>query len=446
MALGSVRRRIGSGVAVLWVGVALVPVVLPGAFAGGETRPWRRRREAARVAAGAAREGAGEAFLRVDSAQRDLRIALETVRAVEPSPDGDEALRRFEALSDLVDEASAAYIGAMDRHPLDAEDRDTTDYEAARRDLDAAARRLDDVGKELERFGGSIGPMIARADAALAQLPPRTEHARQSVRAAAGAVDVAVAEGLAPETYEPRMGALRTELAELDRGAAVHGVAGTLALADRLTESAQALYEEAERLPRLRDDVTKRLSALRTRAEAVTSRADNLEPALSRLRQAYSAACWADLEGAGATVARQVEVAEARIDEAAASVRGREWADAVSRLSTARAALNNADEAMAAVHDRLRDLDDVARDPGAEIERTRFALRDAQRLAVGERVNAEERYARGLDALVFRLEAVSGQVEVPHPDWWGFLTATRGIRAEVGRIVQQIRDDRAGGG
>ncbi|WP_436772933.1 hypothetical protein [Yinghuangia sp. YIM S09857] len=452
MALGAVRHRIGSGVAVLWPGVvvvhaAAVAVVLvgPGAFAGGETRPWRRRREAARAAAGAAREAAGEAFLRLDTAQRDLRISLETVRAVEPTDASADALRRFETLSDLVDEASASYIGVMDRHPLDSDDLETTDYDAARRELEAVARRLDDVGKELERFGGSIGPMIARADAALSQLPPKTEQARQTVRAAEAAVRVAVREGLASAAYEQRLAALHADLAELEKGAVAHGVGGTLALAARVTTTAQTLYEEADRLPRLRDDVTKRLSSLRTRAQAVASRADNLEPALSRLRQGYSAACWADLEGTGAAVARAVEVAEARIDEASAAANGREWADAVSRLATARAALNNADEAMAAVHDRLRDLDEVARDPEGEIERTRFALRDAQRLAVGDRAAAEEKYARSLDALVFRLEAVGDQVDVPHPDWWRFLTETRAIRTQVARIVQQIRDDRAGG-
>ncbi|MCF2528486.1 hypothetical protein [Yinghuangia soli] len=423
----------------------LLPVLLPAAFAGGETRPWRRRREAARAAATGAREAAGEAFLRLDTAQRDLRISLETVRAVEPSEASEAALGRFAALSDAVDEASAAYIAQMDRHPLDGEGLETDDYEAARRDLDAVARRLDDVGKELERFAGSLGPMIARADAALAQLPPKTEHARQTVRAAEAAVHAAVREGLAPAAYAARLGAVQAELAELDKGAAVHGVAGTLALAARVGEAAQALYEEADRLPRLRDDVTKRLSSLRTRAQAVTSRAENLEPALSRLRQGYSAACWTDLTGAEAAVARAVQVAQARIDEAGTAAADREWADAVSRLGTARAELNHADEAMASVHDRLRDLDDVARDPAAEIERTRFALRDAQRLAVAGRANAEAKYARSLDALVFRLEAAGERLDAPHPDWWHFLSETRAIRAEVARVVQQIRDDRAGG-
>ncbi|HSA50533.1 MAG TPA: hypothetical protein VLH10_10535 [Yinghuangia sp.] len=435
--------------AVLWPGAVVLPVlvsvVAPQAFAGGETRPWRRRREAARAAAATAREAAGEAFLRLDTAQRDLRISLETVRAVEPSEASEDALRRFAALSDRVDEASAAYIAAMDRHPLDAEDLETASYETARSELDTVARQLDEVGVELDRFAETVGPMIARADAALAQLPPKTEQARQAVRAAVAAAETALREGVAPASYERKAAELQAELAELEKGAAVHGVAGTIALAVRVTETAQALYEEADRLPRLRDDVTRRLASLRTRAQAVSSRADNLEPALSRLRKGYSAACWTDLEGSGQTVARNVEVAEARLDEAAAAITAREWADAVSRLATARAALGNADDAMAAVHDRLRDLDEVARDPGAEIERTRFALRDAQRLAVGGRAAAEEKYARSLDALVFRLEAVGEDADAPHPDWWRFLSETRGIRREISRIVQQIRDDRASG-
>ncbi|MDI2129208.1 hypothetical protein [Yinghuangia seranimata] len=449
MALGAVRRRVGAGAMVVWpvwTVVALVPVLVSGTFAGGETRPWRRRREAARVAAGGAREAAGDAFVRLDTAQRDLRISLETVRAVEPSPASESALRTFAQLSDTVDEASAAYIAAMDRHPLEGDHLETDQYEAARRELDAVARRLDEVGKELERFAGSIGPMIARADAALAQLPPKTEHARQLARAAADAVEQAERAGLATPAFARRLEALRAEVADLDRGAATHGVAGTLALAARVEADAQALYDEAERLPRLRDDVTKRLSSLRTRAEAVTSRSGDVEPALSRLRRGYSAACWTDLEGVPQTVARSVEVAEARIAEAGESAKRQEWADAVSRLATARAALNNADEAMAAVRDRLHDLDEVARDPQAEVERTRFALRDAQRLALAGRAVAEDRYASRLDALVFRLDAAREHLDGPHPDWWRFLSETRQIRVEVGQVVTRIREDRAGGG
>lgn len=439
MALGSGRRRVGVAV---WLPV-LVPLLVPGAFGGGESRPWRRRREAARAGAVAAREAAGEAFLRLDTAQRDLRISLETVRAVDPSEQTDAALRRFDALSETVDEASAAYIATMDRHPLDV-DAESADYEAARRDLDAAARRLDEVGKELERFAGTLGPTIARADAALSQLPPKTEQARQAVRAAATAVQTAGQQGLAGPEMDQRLAALLAALADLEKGAAVHGVAGTLTRAAQVTEAARALYEEAERLPRLRDDVTKRLSSLRTRAQAVASRADNLEPALHRLRRDYSAACWTDIADAPQKVTQAVAVAEARVDEAGRAAGRQEWADAVSRLATARAALNQADEAMAAVHDRLRDLDAAAADPDAEVQRTRFAVRDAQRLAVGDRAVAEERYARRLDALVFRLDKLRDGLDAPHPDWWQFLSEARAIRAEVASVVQQIRDDRAG--
>ncbi|MGR7002540.1 hypothetical protein ACU686_38535 [Yinghuangia aomiensis] len=182
----------------------------------------------------------------------------------------------------------------------------------------------------------------------------------------------------------------------MEKGAAVHGVAGTLTRAAQVTETAQALYEEAERLPRLRDDVTKRLSSLRTRAQAVASRADNPEPALHRLRRPSSAACWTDIADAPQKVTQAVAVAEARIDEVGQAAGRQEWADAVSRLATARAALNQADEAMAAVHDRLRDLDARRRGPGSGgPQRTRFAVRDAQRLAVGDRAVAEGVSTRG---------------------------------------------------
>ncbi|MCO6726993.1 hypothetical protein [Streptomyces sp. CHA16] len=42
-----------------------------------------------------------------------------------------------------------------------------------------------------------------------------------------------------------------------------------------------------------------------------------------------------------------------------------------------RALLNSTDEAVSAAGDRLHRLNDVAKDPQQEVERTRFAIRDA---------------------------------------------------------------------
>jgi len=430
----------------LLVPLALAPLVLalaPSAFAGGETRPWRRRKEAARAAAQASREAAGQAFLRLDTAQRDLMLSLETVRAVRGASGTEDALRRFAAVSLRIDEASAAYIGLMDRHPLDVE-LETGEYDAARRELDETTRKLDAVHDELNAFAASLAPLLAHAETALAQLPPAVDRARRAAADAQRALADTERVGLGSPKLTTRADELRADLVELDRGPAALGIPGTLTLAERIEATAADLRSEAERLPRQREEVTNRLSSLRTRTQALESRLATVDPALSRLRRDYTQSCWNDLEQVPAKVRASLGVAHARLEEAAAAAGRGEYTDAVSRLATARATLKGADEAMATVHDRLHALEEVARDPEAEVQRTRFALRDAQRLALGGRANAEERYARRLDALVYRLEAIEAEAAQPRPDWWRFLSETRAIRAEVAETVQTIRDDRAG--
>ncbi|MYW02646.1 hypothetical protein [Streptomyces sp. SID3343] len=440
--------RPSSPVSRLALSLTLAPLLLalaPTAFAGGETRPWRRRKEAARTAALAARDGASEAFLRLDTAQRDMMLSLETVRAVRGARGTEDALRSFAAVSLHIDEASAAYIGLMDRHPLDNE-LETQEYEDARRELDDTARKLDAVREELDRFGTSLGPILAQAEQALAQLPPAVDRARRAAAAAAQAVADTERAGLGAATLTTRLAEIRTDLTELDRGPAALGIPGTLDVAARIESAAAELRAEAERLPKQREEVTNRLSSLRTRTQALESRLATVEPALHRLRTGYAQSCWTDLEQVPAKVRQALGIAQARLEEAGGAAGRGEYADAVSRLATARATLKGADEAMASVHDRLTGLEEVARDPEAELERTRFALRDAQRLALGGRANAEERYAQRLDALVYRLEAIAGEPEKHRPDWWRFLSETRAIRAEVTETVQIIREDRAGPG
>ena len=115
------------------------------------------------------------------------------------------------------------------------------------------------------------------------------------------------------------------------------------------------------------------------------------------------------------------------------------WPDATSLLSTVRALLNNTDEAVSAAGDRLRRLNAVSKDPRQEIDRTRFAIRDAQRLAMSGRNTPDPRHARPLDESVARLERAITTLEGRHPDYWHFLTETEAVRQTVGRVVSQIR-------
>ena len=84
-------------------------------------------------------------------------------------------------------------------------------------------------------------------------------------------------------------------------------------------------------------------------------------------------------------------------------------------------------------------------DPRAEIDRTRFAIRDAQRLAMAGRSTPDPRHARPLDDSVARLDRAVAGLEGRHPDYWHFLTETEGVRRTVARVVTQIREERGGG-
>lgn len=137
-----------------------------------------------------------------------------------------------------------------------------------------------------------------------------------------------------------------------------------------------------------------------------------------------------------------VAQAEARLREAQTARDAQRWPDATSLLSTARALLNTTDEAVSAAGDRLSRLNAVQKDPQAEIDRTRFAIRDAQRLAMAGRNTPDPRHARPLDDSVARLERAIGTLEGRHPDYWHFLTETEAVRRTVAGVVATIREER----
>ncbi len=143
--------------------------------------------------------------------------------------------------------------------------------------------------------------------------------------------------------------------------------------------------------------------------------------------------------------AESVRQAERKLSEAQAARDAQRWPDATALLSTVRALLNSTDEAVSAAGDRLSRLNAVQKDPQQEIERTRFAVRDAQRLAMAGRNTPEPRHARPLDDAVARLERATGTLEGRHPDYWHFLTETEAVRQAVAQVVARIREERGAG-
>ncbi len=421
-------------------------LVLPAAFAGGGTRRWfGGRAENQRAEAQAAKDAAAAAFYELDTAQRDLRISIETITAVDDSPAARRTVDDFAELGRRIDEASHRYIGAVDAHDLDRDDLDASTASRARADLTAAKDELGRVKQDLDRFADGLGPLLGKAETQLARLAPAVERARQALLAASQALDSARGSGLKADDLAARLAALSPELTKLNQGAGQHGVPATLDRAARVTREAEAIRVEAERLPERAAEIDRRLVSLRTRAQALTTRSEQVEPILSELRRRFTVACWQDLQGVPELAERNVRQAESRLAEARTARDDQRWADATSLLSTARALLNTTDEAVSAAGDRLRRLNAVQKDPEQEIERTRFAIRDAQRLAMAGRNTPDPSHARPLDDAVARLERAIAGLEGRHPDYWHFLTETEAVRETASRVVTQIREERGAG-
>ncbi|MFI1694922.1 hypothetical protein ACH419_02970 [Streptomyces bobili] len=430
--------------------LAALPLIavalLPAAFAGGGTRRWfGGRAESQRAEAQAAKDAAAAAFYELDTAQRDLRISIETITAVDASPAALRAVADFEAIGRRIDEASHQYIQAVDAHDLDRDDLEAAAATQARGQLTRAKDELVRVKGELDRFTDGLGPLLGKAETQLARLAPSVERARQSLLAASNALDAVRETGLKADGLAARLAALGPELTKLNQGAGQHGVPGTLERAERVAREAQAVRAEAERLPERAAEIDHRLVSLRTRAQALTTRSGQVKPILSELRRRFTAACWQDLQHVPDQSVEHVRQAEAKLAEAQSARDAQRWPDATALLSTARALLNSTDEAVSAAGDRLTRLNAVQKDPRQEIERTRFAIRDAQRLAMAGRHTPDPRDARPLDEAVARLERAIATLEGRHPDYWHFLTETEAVRHVVSDVVSRIREDRGAG-
>ena len=424
----------------------VVALALPATFAGGGTRRWfGGRAESQRAEAQAAKDAAAAAFYELDTAQRDLRISIETITAVDDSPAARRAVADFEAVGRRIDEASHQYIDAVDAYDLDRDDLEAHAASRARAELTAAKEELGRVKQELDRFEQGLGPLLGKAETQLARLAPAVERARQGLLAASNALDAVRGSGLTAGDLAARLAALAPELTKLNQGAGQHGVPETLERAERVAREAAAVRAEAERLPERAAETDHRLVSLRTRAQALTTRAGQVEPVLSELRRRFTAACWQDLQHVPDQAEENVRQAELKLKEAQAARDAQRWPDATSLLSTVRALLNTTDESVSAAGDRLRRLNAVQKDPQQEIDRTRFAIRDAQRLAMAGRNTPDPRHARPLDETVARLERAIGTLEGRHPDYWHFLTETEAVRQSVARVVGQIREERGAG-
>lgn len=403
------------------------------------------RADNARADAQAAKDAAAAAFYELDTAQRNLRISIETITATDGSAAARKAATDFDAFGRLIDEASGEYIDVVDSHDLDREDLDAQAASRARHELTRVKERLDRVRGDLERFERGLRPLLEQAETQLARVAPAVERARQALQAATGALEEARSKGLRADDLAARLAALGPELTKLNQGAGRHGVPDTIRRAEDVQREAGTIREEARRLPERAAEIDRRLVSLRTRAQALTTRAEKVEPVLSELRRRFSAACWQDLQQVPRQAAEAVTRAEQKLAEAQQAREEQRFPDATALLATVRSLLNDTDEAVSAAGNRLQRLNEVSFDHQQEVERVRFAIRDAQRLAMTGRSTPDPAHAQPLDASVERLERAVAALESGgrHPDYWHFLTELDTIKETVADVVQRIRQERA---
>ncbi|MFF3426426.1 hypothetical protein [Streptomyces sp. NPDC002602] len=403
------------------------------------------RDESRRADAQAAKDAAAAAFYDLDTAQRDLRISIETIAAADGSPDALRAAEGFAALGRRIDEVSHVYIEAVDAHDLDRVELEASVAARATQELTRARDELIRVKGELERFEQGLRPLLDKAETQLARVAPARERARAALLAASNALDEVRGKGMRADDLAARLAALGPELTKLNQGAAQHGVQETVRRADRILRDAEGIRAEAARLPERAAEIDRRLVSLRTRAQALRNRADRVDPVLSELRRRFSAACWQDLQHVPDEAVREVARAEERLVEAGRARDEQRWADVTGLIEAVRGSLDVTDEAVSAAQDRLTRLEAVARDPQEEVRRTRFAIRDAQRLAMEGRSVPDPRHAGPLDESVARMDRALAGLEGRHPDYWHFLQEMEGVRVSVNRVVADIREQRGHG-
>ncbi|GAA4066914.1 molecular chaperone DnaJ [Actinomadura miaoliensis] len=409
----------------------------------GDARRRGRGAQAADAAA-EARDAAATAFYDMDQAQKYVEGRV-TLFADLDGAAAAPVRAEFEGLSQNADAAAVAYIGVVDAHDL-TEDRTPAEYDAARRAFLAVTDRLREVTGRLNGFAERLAPRMRRLEAALDQLPPRLTAARDAVAAADAAVARAREAGFDAAEPEAELARAREALALVgSQGLGGLGLAGAMEKAEEVREIADRAREAAEELPRQAEKVRNGITSVRTRVDVVAGRVEAVRQAMRQLLRGYSQACWQDLRGAPEAVEAAVERARERLAEASAHAGRAEWRQAQQALTAARTELNAADRRAGQVTGRVTQLEEAAADPGKPADAVRFAVRDAQRLAVAAPGGPAPHHARALDALVERLEKAPGLLTGAHPDYWGYLRELDSIKTAAGDVVTRIRAERAAG-
>jgi hypothetical protein len=405
---------------------------------GAGTRWWRRGRDEALARARAAAASAATTFVDLDTRQRATTLQVESYATLERGPAGAALSAQWEIIRRAADDAAASYLHVPDQY-----DTDTDLTEPAARSAEAAFRRAEHAMRQalgqVTTFVEQNAGRFASVEQALGRLAGAGRDADSALAAARAAVAAAERAGTpAHDAAEALAEAERARLV-LGEGAAVHGLRAAVAAADTVVAAAFRARTLAETLDQQRDEVSRALASARTRMDAVGTRRERVTETLSALRRNFVTSSYSDIEGNPAAADAALATAREQLAEAERQLVRRNLPQARSAIAAARQALDTAGGAIDAVtqrHDYLREL---KRDPQSVVQRTRFVVREAQKLFVFLGDRADQRYATQLDSLVRRVSTAEEGFAAAHPDFWRLDRDLARIRDETADVVRRLR-------
>ncbi|MGZ8179601.1 hypothetical protein ACXVUM_16855 [Williamsia sp. SKLECPSW1] len=370
-----------------------------------------------------------------------VRVFLDLDRRLSVIDDGVDAARALRLHPDLVDAfgpvRDEVYATIDDYLRLSAEpDVGAPAPQPSQVDIDRCTAALREQATRLDSFYDRYATAIEHSRSAAAAVPTRATQASRSADEALAAVTGLPAE--AQDYASVRSAVADTEAARdgLARARTQGTDAETAGATERLVAATQALRTAIERAPGRAGEVTRALASVRTRRSAAATRAERLPDAYSALLREFSAACSEDVVGDDRRGREALDVADEHIRAAAAKAASHPDAASVE-IAAAREDLARAEAYVDGVTDRLELLRSVRDDPGAVEQRTRFAIRDAQLLAVDRRV--VPRWGSVIDAAARRVDLAVAGLTGRHPDYLAYVEELDSVAEFVADVVTKIK-------
>lgn len=411
------------------------------------SRGRQERVEQTRTGAVAAKDSAAGSFLALDDAHRMTQALVEAYARVEPGPKADRVSAELAPLVRASEAAQSTYIGVTDAHDaaLAAAAPAVEALAAAHRAFAEVYGTLESARQGLENFRARHAAELQdKLSAVQDRVKPATQAATAALARAREAAARAQQAGIVSPELDTRLSRAEQLGQVVSGGVFGSGAQAVVNAAQDLGVAADSVAEVADRLVALKESGGGRLASSRTRLSGIEGRIPQARQTLSYLRRTYSMACSADLDHAPETAEREITSARGLLDKVAAAQEAGDWDGAAGRLEDAREHLKVAEDGINGVVERKRDLDALAEDPTAELERVRFVVRDAQRLVVSAGSRAPEAEAGILDAAARRLDHAPDGLTGIHPDYWAYLVELRAVRDVVAGVVRRTRAAIAG--